>query len=174
MIYLLRHFKVIDKSENIMDSDRFDYWVEAYDSYTLAYADIKLPLIDEVYCSTMQRCARSADYLKTNSILRDELIEVDSKAAFKTPIKLPKSLWLMIDRFLWYFNLSHHENRRETIQRADAFIDTLDVSKDILIISHGLFLNVLCQRLKLRGYDGEVGILMKNAQVYKLKKREIK
>jgi broad specificity phosphatase PhoE len=168
MIYILRHFKVIDESEYMMDSDRFDSWVYDYDHYRQVFTDLSLPIVDEVYCSTMQRCIRSAEYLKLDSILRSELIEVASKAAFKTRIKLPKSFWLIIDLFLWYFNISKSENRCDTIQRADIFIDSLDFSKDILLISHGVFLNVLYQRLKLRGYNGYVGFAMKNAQVYKL------
>jgi len=168
MIYLLRHFKVIDESEVMMDSERFDNWVSEYDLYELEYIDLSLPIVEKVYCSTMERCIRSANYLKTDSVLRNELIEVASKAAFKTRIKLPKSFWLIIDRILWYFNISKHENRCDTILRVDKFIDSLDTSKDILVISHGLFLNVLYQRLKLRGYHGNVGLAMKNAHVYKL------
>jgi broad specificity phosphatase PhoE len=168
MIYLLRHFKVIDASEVMMDSERFNNWVYDYDHYELKYSDLSLPIVEKIYCSTMKRCTRSANYLKTDSIFRDELIEVASKASFKTRIKLPKSFWLIIDRILWYFNISKHENRCDTILRADKFIDSLDTSKDILVISHGLFLNVLYKRLKLRGYHGYIGLAMKNAHVYKL------
>ncbi|MFZ3052194.1 MAG: histidine phosphatase family protein [Sulfuricurvum sp.] len=168
MIYLLRHFKVIDESEVMMNSERFDSWVYDYDRYELEYTDLSFPIVDKIYCSTMQRCIRSADYFQSDRIMSDELIEVASMAVFKTRIKFPKLFWLLIDRILWYFNMSKHENRCDTIQRADKFIDTLDTSKDILVISHGLFLNVLYQRLKLRGYHGNVGLAMENAYIYKL------
>jgi len=168
MIYLLRHFKVIDGSEVMMNSERFDRWVDDYDRYALEYTDVSFPLVDTIYCSTMQRCRKSADYFHLDSIISETLIEVASKAAFQTRIKFPKSFWLLIDRISWYFNRSKHENRSDTIKRADEFINTLDTSKDLLIISHGLFLKVLCQRLKLRGYHGDVGLSMKNGRIYKL------
>jgi broad specificity phosphatase PhoE len=168
MIYLLRHFRVIDTSNNWLDSESFNIWVNAYDTFSLEYKDIKLPIIDEVYCSAMQRCVLTAEYLQLNGISRNELIEVTAQAAFQTRIKLPKLIWLIIDRVLWFFNLKHSENRCDTIHRADAFLDSLDLSKDILIVSHALFLNILHQRLKLRGYEGKKGFRIKNAYLYKL------
>jgi broad specificity phosphatase PhoE len=168
MIYLLRHFEVIDSSDRMMDSKHFDSWVNEYDTFDLVYTDVLIPSVHQIYCSSLQRCIKTAQYLNLDVQITDDLVEVDAKAAFKISYKLPKILWLLIDRFLWYFNLSTHEKHRETIQRAENFIDHIDHSKDTLIVSHGLFLKVLIKRLNRRGYEGKNDIAMKHSHLYKL------
>lgn len=92
MIYLLRHFEVFDKTESMMDSKRFNQWVKEYDTLMLNYSHVTIPTVDHIYCSSLQRCINTAEYLNKNIIVCDNLVEVESKAAFTTSLKLPKTL----------------------------------------------------------------------------------
>lgn len=74
-----------------------------------------------------------------------------------------------MDRILWYFNVSAHENYQNTIQRAEKFLDSIDHTQDILVISHGIFLKVLINRLEHRGYVGGNSFFIKNGYLYRWK-----
>ena len=156
-------------SKSWLNADEFDRWVEAYDRYELKYIDIKLPQnIDTIYVSTQNRALRSVLYI-TEKFQRSELlVEVRPESFIKTQIKLPKIVWLIISRILWYFNLSKGENRADTIQRAEAFIERVDLEQNSLIITHGFFMKVLVQRLRLRGYKGKIDRRATNGKLYHL------
>lgn len=168
-IYLIRHFKVKDAKKSWLNSEEFDAWVDAYDQYELEYIDVDLPQkIEKIYASSLQRTQKTATHLGGEFEPVELLVEVPPKAFMKTQIKLPKSLWLSISRLLWYFNRSSEENKKESIARADRFIDSVDLTQDILIVTHGFFMKVLIKRFVKCGFVGSIDISPKNGAIYRL------
>ena len=160
-----------DKQKGLMDSGEFLAWVAQYDNMELAYCEVVLPeKIDKVFVSSQQRAIKSAVYLALESKTSDLLVEVDARTFMSGKIKLPKKLWLFVDRLRWYFNLRSLENRSHTIKRARDFIEKLKETEDVLIISHGLFMHVLIAELKKEGFEGSVDKKIKNATVYTLER----
>ena len=160
-----------DKQKGLMDSGEFLAWVAQYDNMELAYSEVVLPeKIDKVFVSSQQRAIKSAVYLALESKTSDLLVEVDARTFMSGKIKLPKKLWLFVDRLRWYFNLRSLENRSHTIKRARDFIEKLKETEDVLIISHGLFMHVLIAELKKEGFEGSVYKKIKNAMVYTLER----
>ena len=160
-----------DKQKGLMDSGEFLAWVAQYDNMELEYSEVVLPArINKVFVSRQQRALKSAAYLLLESETSDLLIEVEAQTFMSGKIKLPKNLWLFVDRVRWYFNLRGVEKRSCTIKRARAFIEKIRDIEDVLIISHGLFMYVLISELKKEGFEGSVDKKIKNAMVYTLER----
>jgi broad specificity phosphatase PhoE len=163
---------VKDKQKGLMDSGEFLAWVAQYDNMELEYSEVDLPAkIDKVFVSGQQRALKSAVYLALESETSELLVEVDAQTFMTGKIKLPKKLWLFIDRLRWYLNFRNVEKRSHTIKRARDFIEKLKETDDVLIISHGLFMHVLIVELKKEGFVGSVDKKIKNATVYTLERR---
>ena len=173
-IHLLRHFRVKDQVKGFMNADAFLAWVEEYDSMELEYRNVDLPdKIDKVFVSSQQRALKSAKYLLLESETSDLLVEVDAQTFMAGKIKLPKKLWLFIDRLRWFLDLRRVEKRSHTIRRARDFIEKIEGIENVLVISHGLFMHVLIAELKKEGFEGSVDKKIKNATIYTMK-REIR
>ena len=137
----------------------------------LEYNEVALPpKIGKVFVSGQQRALKSVAYLAYESETSDLLVEVDAQAFMSGKIKLPKKLWLFIDRLRWYLNFRSIESRSHTIKRARDFIEKIKDIEDVLIISHGLFMHVLIDELKKEGFIGLVDKKIKNATVYILER----
>lgn len=171
-LYIMRHFKVKDKTTHKLSAAEFNAWVEAYDAYDLDYLNIDIPNVDSIYVSSQDRAIKTAEYLQVDFEIIDKLQEVDAKAFFSTNKKFSKSFWLAGGRLLWYLNLSVTEKRKETIQRATEIIYKLEnnESESILLISHGLFLKVLTAELKKLSYQGKMDFKPQNGQIYEFTK----
>ena len=170
-IHLLRHFRVKDQAKGFMNTEEFLAWVEQYDNMELEYNEVALPAkIDKVFVSGQQRALKSAIFLELEYERSDLLVEVDAQAFISGKIKLPKKLWLFIDRLRWYLNVRKVEKRSDTTQRARSFIQKIKETDDVLIISHGLFMHVLIAELKKEGFEGSVDKKIKNAMIYTLER----
>ncbi len=160
-----------DQSKGFMNADEFLAWVEAYDTMELEYIEVALPSkIDKAFVSRQQRALKSAAYFDFESEVSDLLIEVKAQTFMSGKIKLPKNIWLFIDRLCWYFNLRKVENSSDTIKRARDFMEKVKDIEDVFVVSHGLFIYVLINELKKVGYTGSAGKKIKNATVYTFKK----
>ena len=160
-----------DQSKDFMNADEFLAWVEAYDTMELKYVEVVLPdKIDKVFVSRQQRALRSAAYFDFDSEVSDLLVEVKAQTFMSGKIKLPKNLWLFIDRLRWYLNSRSVENRYHTIKRARDFMEKVKDIDDVFVVSHGLFIYVLIAELKKEGFTGSVGKKIKNATVYTFKR----
>ena len=172
MIYFLRHFKVNDSSKNWLNSDEFDNWVKDYDTFGLEYSHVILPRnIDKIYVSSQNRAIKSADFLNLDYEINDLLVEVPIKSFINTKFKLPKWLWLFAGRVSWFLNFKQNETKKETNKRVEYFIQNLDMTGNILIISHGFLMMLLVKKLKKIGYTGNISSKMSNGKVYILKNK---
>lgn len=165
-IYIFRHFKVKDIKLDNLSSKEFNDWVRDYDTYDIEYVDINLPKIDKVYVSSQSRAIKSADFLKLKYEISSLLVEVDPHSFIETKLRLPKLFWLLIARILWFFNFTKHETKKDTRKRVNKFIFKIQdrKEKNILIISHGLYLRILINRLKELGYKSDIGFNIKNGE----------
>ena len=160
-----------DQAKGFMNTKEFLAWVEQYDNMELEYNEVALPAkIDKVFVSRQQRAVKSAVYLSLENEISNLLIEVDAQTFMSGKIKLPKNLWLFVDRLRWYLNFRSVEKRSHTIKRARDFIEKIKDIEDVLIISHGLFMHVLIAELKKEGFEGSVDKKIKNATIYTLEK----
>ncbi len=160
-----------DQAKGFMNADEFLAWVDEYDTMELEYRKVDLPAkIDKIFVSSQKRALKSAAYLARESETSDLLVEVDAQAFMSGKIKLPKKLWLFVDRLRWYFNLRRVEKRSHTIIRARDFMEKINDIEDVLIVSHGLFMYVLIDELKKDGFEGSVDKKIRNATVYTLER----
>ena len=174
MIYFLRHFKVNDSSKNWLNSDEFDNWVKDYDTFELEYSHVILPRnIDKIYVSSQNRAIKSADFLNLDYEINDLLVEVPIKSFINTKFKLPKWLWLFAGRVSWFLNFKQNETKKETNKRVEYFIQNLDMTGNILIISHGFLMMLLVKKLKKIGYTG-IGEQEKYHRMFVDKMKEFK
>lgn len=173
-IGLVRHFKVMDQSERKwMLGQQFNKWVEHYNE-----ADIQLAAYngqehvwDLCWSSDLSRAAHTAQWIYSGDITyTDQLREVDVAAVPLKGIKLHYILWLLLGRMAWHFN--HHsqpEGRTSTLQRVKELLDLLeseDAAINVLIVSHGLFMQVLVKELRRRGYKGPGMINPRHGELY--------
>jgi len=167
-IYILRHFKVNDHANKRLDSKEFQEWIEKYDNSELEYKDLEIPQVDKVYTSSLKRAVKTVQYLKLQSNPTSLLNEVLTYPFVNTKYKLPKELWLFINRIFWFFNLTSKERKIDTINKSRKFFDQLEKEKlnRVLIVSHGLFLKIFLKELKKNGFRGKIDQRIKNGKIY--------
>ncbi|PID48242.1 MAG: histidine phosphatase family protein [Proteobacteria bacterium] len=165
-IYILRHFKVKDFTCKKLNSREFEEWEKSYDDGELECLHVEIPKPDKVYVSEQKRALKTAQYLKLKYEKTSLLKEVEACAFMKTNLKFSKNFWLLTDRLLWFLNLKKGENRKDTAKRAIEFLDKIDETKSVLIISHGLFISVLIKELEKRGFRGKKDLHAKNGKLY--------
>jgi len=168
-IYILRHFCVKDTQKGMMNSAEFNHWVHSYDNADLKYKTLQLPEVEKVYVSTQNRALKTAKYFKLDFESSALLQEVETYALFDTKWRFPKLFWLLIGRVFWFFNQTKKESRKDTQQRAKAFLQKLQEEKEqtVLLVSHGLFLKILLQELQKQSFQGDADFSMQCAKLYK-------
>lgn len=169
-IHLLRHFKVQDTTDSWLNSDEFNAWVDTYDTLPLNVIDVDLPKeIELILCSTQSRAKRTAEQFSTiETIHTDKLVEVGSRVFFNTKIKLQKYIWFGMGTIFWYFNRLEGENRVDTKKRAKELVSYIKSfnKEHILIVSHGFFMKVIAEELRLEGFEGEIDLRPVNGKLY--------
>lgn len=170
-IYLMRHFKVDDACEKkVFNSKEIDVWVDRYDEFPLITKNLILPKIDKTYTSELNRSKRSAQYLKLTYESNILFNEVSTKTFIDTNFRFPKILWLITGRVLWSMGaIKRSETKKQTYKRAKEAAKLLIESKkeNTLVISHGFFMRILSEELKLRGFDGKMDKAPRNGVIYR-------
>ncbi|QKS48459.1 histidine phosphatase family protein (plasmid) [Paenibacillus cellulosilyticus] len=163
VIGLVHHYPVSPPSRpSRCDAEQYARWCDHYNS-----ADVRLPEVppfpmadwDICLSSDMRRAAHTIRHLwgEGNPIVYSSALrEVEIAPFCQTKLKLPHQIWSAIGRAAWY---TSHRSQPETLQqtraRAAAIVDHLHAfgsDQRVLIVSHGLFLRVLRQELRKRGY----------------------
>jgi broad specificity phosphatase PhoE len=178
IIGLVRHFKVTFKpDQKWMTSDQFNQWVEQYDK-----SDIRSTgnfgnglKWDVCHCSDLSRAIGTAEIIYKGHITRtDQLREIGVQSVNHSRIRLHYYIWLFLGRVAWYLShKSQKETRNETLLRAREVINKLEENykeSSVLVVSHGVFMRLLIQELKRRGYKGKGFIKPENGKVYKYQK----
>ncbi len=165
-IYIIRHFKVKDFTCKWLNSYEFEEWESAYDDGELELLHVDVPAVDKVYVSESKRTLKTVCHLGLEYEKTPLIKEVGACSFMQTNLKFSKNFWLLVDRMLWFLNLKNGENRKDTIKRAVEFLDKIDETKSILVVSHGLFISVLMKELEKRGFRGEKDLHVKNGKLY--------
>ena len=176
-LYLIRHFKVLDEIPTWITAKEFNEWVDIYDQESLDPFDVSLPeKTDLILCSTLSRARRSIEMITSEEVFYLEaLIEVDPKIPWKSSFKLPKYLWFILGRVLWYRNERKGENRVDSKKRAREVLNYIKKSQknNIFILTHGFFLKVFEKELLAQGFKGKIEFKPKNGKIYTFMENEV-
>ncbi len=169
-IYLMRHFKVNFSWKKMYNSADFDIAYNAYDNSLIIPKNIGLNIsFKNLYISHLSRTNETFKSLRLTStpVKTDLLNEVPLKSFTKLPFKIPTTLWFVIGRIQWYFNISRQiEGKRKTNLRIKEFLALIEKEKqDCLIIGHGFYFAQMRIILKKNGYLGHNIRHYKNGQV---------
>ncbi|MDS0524327.1 phosphoglycerate mutase family protein [Clostridium sp. SHJSY1] len=173
---IVRHFKVDLEAKKMMNSDEFEDYVNNYDNASVIEneIDLKNNQWEKCYCSDLERAIITAKSVYDKELEVTELLrEVKMYPVKKISLKMPNFFWSISSRIAWKINhKSQLETYYNTRKRAKEFLNQLDLNseKNILIISHGFFLNTFINELKLLGFKGKVPKKMKNGYLYVLEK----
>ncbi|MBD7911637.1 phosphoglycerate mutase family protein [Clostridium cibarium] len=175
-IGLVRHFKVDCYTKMFMTSDDFNKWIKQYDDSDVIENKFEIGNIKwhKCFSSDLSRAIKTSKAIFRSEITRTPLLrEVPIAPICKTNIKLPYVFWCVSGRLGWLFNhKSQIETKKDTIRRVNEFLDSIENEGDrnILIVCHGFFMNMLQKELKRRGFVGENVRKPKNGRLYLYKK----
>ncbi|MCJ8174437.1 histidine phosphatase family protein [Clostridium botulinum] len=175
-IGLIRHFKVDCNHDSHMTSDEFIKSEIQYNNSDIIINDVDLGEIEWHICfsSDLPRSIKTAQTLFQGKITLSPLLrEVPVSPIFSTNLKLPYKFWMISSRYAWLFkHKSQNENKKATERRAQDFLNNLDFESDknILICSHGFFMDTLHRQLKAIGFSSNDIKKFKNGTLYLYKK----
>jgi broad specificity phosphatase PhoE len=179
IIGLVRHFKVAFKSERSwLTSVEFEDWISQYNSADVIPNEMKWVGTNWELCfsSDLIRAERTADLLFPGIVTRlPSLREIGLEPMFRSRIKLHYNLWLLLSRIGWFCcHRSQTESRKHTEARAEQVVTYLEshLQSNILVITHGAFMNALNRELARRGYAARTRMKMKpdNGVLYRYEK----
>ena len=171
----MRHFKVDFNWKKMYNSSEFDFACNTYDKSPIVpnYNSININFKD-LYISSLSRTNDTAKSLGlTNTPIKTELLnEVPLKSFTESSLKIPTTLWLVIGRIQWYFNINRQiEGKRKTSQRIEKFINLIEGKNlDCLIVGHGFYFSQLKKELKKNKYLGSNTRYYKNGQIIEFNK----
>lgn len=164
---VIRHGKVAYQWRSFSTSEQFDRDCEAYDKALVTPLTVDVPVeeLHKIYISSLSRSRETAVQIFGEKALVSEerltesrlLDEVPLRASVASKTKLPLGFWNLSGRLQWIFNNPRQqETRKETIQRAEQFIQLiLRDGKDCAVVTHGFFMQVLIRCMKKNGFEIE-------------------
>ena len=175
-IGIIRHAKVNYRNPFFSTGELFNKGRIDYDSAAVAEAALKIRQEDFPVCyvSSKQRALDTAKAIYPGKIeVTDELVEIPTTALFLLKKNLPSSLRSVIGRIAWFINYSKMpETRKQSNERARKFLTTLlkETHQDVLLITHGFFMQSLRHELRKLGFKGHCPYLPPNAKLYVFEK----
>ncbi|KRG09430.1 histidine phosphatase family protein [Lederbergia galactosidilytica] len=169
---LVRHFNVNhQKPSRWLTADQFRQWVKHYDEAPIGQAENLEGKLDWELCFTsdLSRAVQTAKSLCNCEMIETPLLrEIPLTAFSQKKCKLPLALWTLCGRVAWFYShSSQEETRKDTIRRAEEFIEFIKSSSKnrILIVSHGFFLMELSRALVKAGFTGKNKWHYKNGEL---------
>ncbi|WNS45901.1 histidine phosphatase family protein [Paenibacillus sp. MMS20-IR301] len=188
MLGLVRHFKVEHPHPGRwLTAEQFDQWNEGYET-----APIRRPEArgneqqwDLCLCSDQARAVHTASYFAAKEFIYSGQLREVGITAFRPGklklggLRLPVSCWLVFGRLAWAAgHPSQPESRAAVRQRAATVIDKLLAEAEsalpegrVLMVSHGVFMKMLDDELRRRGYKGQRMGYPHNGLLYKYEKQ---
>ncbi len=168
-VVLIRHGRVLVEWKKRYDSRGYDAENAHYDSAPIeALLPIVLP-IKKVYISSLPRSAATAAFLPGGkSIEATRLLdEVPIRSFIDTKLVLPTWLWNAMATLQWHRDHPRQgESKTGTDRKIDAFLDRIEgEGEDCVVVGHGLYFFRMMQRMKLRGYQGDIKRYMRNGEI---------
>ncbi len=177
-IGIIRHGNVLYRDPFFSTGKMFNAGRVAYDTAQIGKSALKIRLEDfpECYVSSKQRAIDTAKLIYPGQFtITDKLIEVPNTAIFLLRIHLPSPLRAAIGRIAWYFNYyKMPETKEQTNARARQFLTDLVAStpQDVLLVTHGFFMQSLRHELKRLGFKGHCPYLPPNAKLFVFEKKK--
>lgn len=158
-ILLIRHGKSVMKWETRYTSEEYNKACEEYDNAGIFPIDAAQDTGDyeRICVSTKKRAVQTAKQLFPSApedMIRQTplLDEVPLRAFDSSPKKRHRWVYELMGRLQWRFGSGQDESYGETKVRADRLIEEIEKeNRNVILVSHGFFLEVLLRRLKKRG-----------------------
>lgn len=151
----------------------FDRWADWYD--TTDVSPRQVPAAgedwDHCLCSDLPRAQFTAKTLFRGTIETSPLLrEVPFTGFLPRGLYLPLMVWQATSRMGWYLqHAAQRETRSQTEARIDAFVTALKrdhAGRNVLIVSHGFFMQFLQKRLLAEGFRGKVPLRPLGGTIY--------
>ncbi len=174
---LVRHFKVDQRKNKFLTPNGFNQLMKEYDNCPVIPNELIINQSewDVCFCSTLPRARKTAKTIFNKKIIEtDLLVEVPVSSFTNRKIILPLFLWHIGARLAWFkAHKSQKENIDQTRERIDKFYQLIKGSgyRNILIVSHGYFLNIFYREMKKKGFTGRVDTNIKNGYLYTIVKQ---
>ena len=157
-VVIIRHGAVDYNIRKWGNSEEVNQDFEAYNHAPIISAKYHVPQGNYMayYVSSLPRTLETAramfgdcDYIAT-----DFIDEVPISASVSTKLRLPLVFWNTSSRLQWLFNSKRQkESRKETIIRAEKFVDGLILKgEDCAVVTHGFFMITLLKVMKNKGF----------------------
>ncbi|WP_245596063.1 histidine phosphatase family protein [Paenibacillus taiwanensis] len=101
------------------------------------------------------------------------LREIDIAPILRLRIRLHINVWLALGRIVWYFaHRSQRETKVQVMARAQHVINLIESYQvdSVLVVSHGMFIKILSEQLRVRGYDRPFVNAPRNGGLYTYQK----
>ncbi|WP_312887220.1 histidine phosphatase family protein [Clostridium lacusfryxellense] len=125
---------------------------------------------DKCFSSDISRAVNTSTSIFKGEIIKTHLLrEVPISPVFNTNLKLPYIFWCISGRLAWLFHSkSQIENKKDTQKRVNEFLDSINdaSNNNILIVSHGFFMNTLQKELNRRDVTGQDVKRPRNGTLY--------
>ena len=157
-IVIIRHGTVDYKMRDWSNSKEVSHDYKMYDRAPIMPSQYLVPQSDykAYYVSSLPRTLETAKAIfgERDYIVSELLDEVPISASIATKLRLPLAFWNITGRIQWLFNSKRQkESRKETIIRAERFVDELIAkNEDCAIVTHGFFVITLLNTMKKRGF----------------------
>ena len=157
-VIIIRHGKVDFNWKTWSSSEKFNEDCKRYDEAPIFICGVDVPKIDSknIYISSLQRSRETAKQIfGQKDFMSTKLIdEVPLCASITSNKKLPLMFWNISGRLQWLFNIQRQkECKRETVQRAEQFVEMIVGKKeDCVIVTHGFFMHTLIKVMKKKAF----------------------
>jgi broad specificity phosphatase PhoE len=160
-----------------MGARGFSEWINWYDTCEVHSRPVPVAGLDWHRClsSDLPRAIFTAEYLYAGKVEQTPLLrEVPFSPYFGGERHMPLFLWQVTSRWGWLQNhKSQTEGRLKTKTRISGFLDLLMTSRsdqNILLVSHGFFMQFLAMELRKRGFQGRVPLRPRGGIIYLFEK----
>ena len=170
---LVRHFQIPHNRFQLVNGGGFDRWAHWYD--TTEVFPRTVPAAGEEWdlclCSDLRRAQFTANTIFKGRIEATPLLqEVPFTTFMPRALYLPLFVWQATSRMGWYLkHAAQRENRSQTEARIDRFVTDLKrnhADRNVLIVTHGFFMQFLQKRLIAEGFRGKVPIRPHGGDIY--------
>ncbi|WKY47619.1 histidine phosphatase family protein [Eubacteriaceae bacterium ES3] len=158
-LIVIRHAKVLFEWEKCYTGEAFNRACKGYSEAEI-FCDVESDIKTgrrPVFISELKRTEETARMLfgERDFIKNEVFNEVELRSFIESSIKLPTPLLKAMGRTHWFLNITTQpELRKQTTLRAQRAIDLLEAQKeDVILVSHGIFMQVMFAELKKRGYS---------------------
>lgn len=162
-IGVVRHFRIPHNRVQMVNGPGFDEWANWYDT-----TDVKAMEVPEAgpewhhcYSSDLPRAVFTAKTMFRGSVEVTPLLrEVPFTSFLPRKLILPLILWQASSRLGWWLNHgSQLETRTQTKARIAEFVAKLKLEqhdRNVLVVTHGFFMQWLQKELAIAGFRGNV------------------